>query len=95
MGNMKSKKRRFNPVKFKKVKGWSSPAIGLQYKLHHLEVLLGYKEDKDGEFDDSWQAMSPKELLELEAERKRLIEILTPLRLEYNKKRFSKTFHRE
>lgn len=71
--------------------GGSNPLIGMAYKLQHINKVLGYTEDGD----DTWQAMSPDEIKKLETERKRLIEILTPIHLEYNQKRFSKTFHKE
>lgn len=72
--------------------GGSNPLIGMAYKLQHLNKVLGYTECNE---DDTWQAMSPDEIKKLEQERQRLIEILTPIHLEYNQKHFSKTFHKE
>lgn len=71
--------------------GGSNPLIGMAYKLQHLNKILGYTADSD----DTWQAMSPEQIKKYEDERKRLIEILTPIHLEYNQKHFSKTFHTE
>lgn len=71
--------------------GGSNPLIGMAYKLQYLNKILGYTEEKD----DTWQALSAEQIKEYEDERKRLIEILTPIQQEYNKEHFSKTFHKE
>lgn len=91
-------KRENNPENYKrtyylkrKKGGGSNPLIGMAYKLQHLNKILGYT----AESDDTWQAMSPEQIKKYEAERLRLIEILTPIHLEYNRKHFSKTFHTE
>jgi hypothetical protein len=92
----KQGEKRNNPENYKRTyylkrkKGTSNPTIGMAYKLQHLNKILGYT----GE-DDTWQAMSPEQIKKYEDERKRLIEILTPIHLEYNRKHFSKTFHTE
>ena len=104
---MKKRKNKFNRVKEQKQNnpenykrtyylkrkkgGGSNPLLGMAYKLQHLNRILGYT----AECDDTWQAMPPEQIKEYEDERKRLIEILTPIHLEYNRKHFSKTFHKE
>lgn len=92
-------KKQNNPENYKrtyylkrKKGGGSNPLIGMAYKLQHLNKLLGYTECNE---DDTWQSMSPEQIKRYENERKRLIEILTPIHLEYNQKHFSKTFHNE
>ena len=53
--------------------------------------MLGYTKERD----DTWQGMSPDELLSHQKEWQRLSEIFTPIRLEYNQQHRSKTFHKE
>lgn len=94
----KQKQKQNNPENYKRTyylkrkKGTGNPLIGMAYKLQHLNKILGYTECNE---DDTWQAMSPEQIKKYEAERLRLIEILTPIHLEYNRKHFSKTFHTE
>jgi hypothetical protein len=93
---VKKQEKKNNPENYKRTyylkrkKGIGNPLIGMAYKLQYLNKILGYTSE-----DDTWQAMSPEQIKKYEAERLRLIEILTPIHLEYNKKHFSKTFHTE
>lgn len=91
--------RRFNRVKRPKqyspyvnfLRSKSTRLIGLHYKLQRLSLILGYTKERD----DTWQAMSLEELKRHKIEWQKLSELFTPIRLEYNQKHYSKTFHRE